>query len=262
MTDTAIGPIDFGDAVARQLEDGGIPFVRDAAVHGYRPDFLLQCAPDRKVVLDVKNWKPDATQLLRAAEQAKRIKDVTDSDEAYVVMAEPIDLPLPKGVLTLDSLSAALAAAACDAGGRREPPAARPPAAALPAAPVKTIFAAMPFSGLYEDTFYVAITDAAERVGAAAKRVDLDPFEGDVVKRIQDLIRESAAVVADISEARPNVLYEVGFAHALGKPTVHICSTPLEELPFDVRNWNTLAYEPGRTHELRARLAERLRALL
>jgi hypothetical protein len=33
-------------------------------------------------------------------------------------------------------------------------------------------------------------------------------------------------------------------------------------LPFNVRNINTLAYKPGRTHELRKPLTERLRAVL
>ena len=69
-------------------------------------------------------------------------------------------------------------------------------------------------------------------------------------------------MIADLSEAKPNVLFETGYAHALGKPCIHICSTPLAELPFDVRNWNTLAYEPGRTAALRDPLARRLRALL
>ena len=44
---------------------------------------------------------------------------------------------------------------------------------------------------------------------------------------VRTLIRESSAVICDLSEARPNVLYEAGFAHALDKPTIHICSTPL-----------------------------------
>jgi hypothetical protein len=257
MTDIDIGPVDFGDAIARQLEDSGIPFVRDAAVHGYQSDFLVQCAPDRKIVFDLKNWKPDLAHLKRAAEQARRIKDVTDSDEAYIVLSEPLDGPMPPGVLSVDALTAMISSAAsCEVPGFR----AVVPAALRPA--VKTIFAAMPFSGLYEDAFFVAITYAAEQVGAAAKRVDQDRYEGDVVDRIKALIRSSAAVVADLSESRPNVLYEVGFAHALDIPTIPICSTPLEELPFDVRNWNTLPYTKGRTHELRERLAERLRAAI
>lgn len=260
MTDLDIEPLDFGDVVARRIEDSGLPFVRDAALHGYKPDFLVQCAPDRKIVFDVKNWKPDAAHVQRAAEQARRIQDVTDSDEAYIVLSEPIDWPLPKGVLSVDALTKVLsAAAACDSDSRGDVPRALAPA---PAPAVRTIFAAMPFTGPYEDAFFVAITHAAEKVGAAAKRVDSDPYSGDVVERIKELIRSSAAVVADLSESRPNVLYEVGFAHALEKPTVAICSTPLSDLPFDVRNWNTLPYSVGRTHELRERLAERLRAVL
>jgi len=263
MTDLGIGPIDLGDAsdaVARRLDDSGLPYVRDAAVHGYRPDFLVQCAPDRKIVLDLKNWKPDAVHLKRAADQAKRIKAVTNSDEAYIVLSEPIDVPLPRGVIGLDALTDVLhAAASCDAAARASVPAALAPA---PAAPAKTIFAAMPFAAAYEDVFFVAIAGAAEASGAAAKRVDLDPRAGDVVQHIEELIRASALVVADLSESRPNVMYEVGFARALEKPIVTLCSTALEDLPFDVRNWSTIPYEKGRTHELRGRLAERLGALL
>jgi hypothetical protein len=58
------------------------------------------------------------------------------------------------------------------------------------------------------------------------------------------------------------VLYETGFSHALEKPTIHVCSTPMSELPFDVRNWNTLAYQQGRTVYLREPLTARLQAAL
>src|SRR5712692_7103428 len=54
--------------------------------------------------------------------------------------------------------------------------------------------------------------------------------------------RSQISTISGTSPGKPNVLYEAGFAHALGKPTVHICSTPLSALPFDVRNWNTIAY--------------------
>jgi len=69
-------------------------------------------------------------------------------------------------------------------------------------------------------------------------------------------------VIVDLSEAKPNVLYEAGYAHALRKPVVHICSTPLSELPFDVRNWNTIAYRRGQTALLREPLARRLKAVM
>jgi hypothetical protein len=39
-------------------------------------------------------------------------------------------------------------------------------------------------------------------------------FQGSVVDEIQRLIRQSVAVIVDLSEAKPNVLYEAGYAHA------------------------------------------------
>ena len=75
------------------------------------------------------------------------------------------------------------------------------------------------------------------------------------------MIKESDAVIADLSGAAPNVLYEAGFAHALDIETIHISRTPLGELPFDVRNWNTIKYGLGKTHQLREHLERRLRAV-
>lgn len=92
--------------------------------------------------------------------------------------------------------------------------------------------------------------------------MDREEFAGDIVEEIKRLIKASKAVIADLSEGKPNVLYEAGFAHALGKPTVHICSTALTELPFDVRNWNTVAYTLGQTTKLREPLARRLKAVI
>ena len=81
------------------------------------------------------------------------------------------------------------------------------------------------------------------------------------VDEIQALIRSAIAVIVDLSESRANVLYEAGYSHALEKPTVHICSTPLCELPFDVAHWNTIKYQMGQTYHLRDVLARRLEAI-
>jgi hypothetical protein len=58
------------------------------------------------------------------------------------------------------------------------------------------------------------------------------------------------------------VLFEVGYARRHGCPCVQICSTPLEALPFNVRNVSTLQYASGRIHALREPLIARLRAVL
>jgi nucleoside 2-deoxyribosyltransferase len=125
----------------------------------------------------------------------------------------------------------------------------------------KLIFAAMPFAPQYEDVFFVAMSYAAEQVGAVCDRVDRREFQGNVVEEVHRLIRKSSAVIVDLSESKPNVLYEAGFAHALKKPCVHICSTPMDKLPFDVAQWKTTRYEAGQTHKLRRDLTQRLKTI-
>jgi hypothetical protein len=151
-------------------------------------------------------------------------------------------------------------------GRAREGLRARPPRAPRPApepaASKRTVFAAMPFAGEYDDTYFIAMSHAAEQVGAECKRVDRKEFSDDIVAEIKRLITSSIAVIVDLSEAKPNVLYEAGYAHALKKPTVHICSTPLSELPFDVRNWNTIPYRRGQTALLKEPLVRRLKAVM
>jgi len=103
---------------------------------------------------------------------------------------------------------------------------------------------------------------AAEQVGAVCDRVDRREFQGNVVDEIHRMIRKSVAVIVDLSESKPNVLYEAGYAHALKKPCVHICSTSLERLPFDVGQWKTTLYHTGQTHKLQKELTQRLKAIL
>ena len=97
---------------------------------------------------------------------------------------------------------------------------------------------------------------------AVCERIDQSEFSGDIVEEIKRLIHASIGVIVDLSELKENVLYEAGFAHALQKPTVHICSTDLSGLPFDVRNWNTIPYTLGGTMNLRQKLAARLAAVV
>jgi hypothetical protein len=128
--------------------------------------------------------------------------------------------------------------------------------------PSKIIAAVMPFSEQFDDVYFVGMAHAATSVGAACKRVDKEEFEGDIVQKIKQDIKDSITVIADHSGVKPNVLYEVGFSHGIGKPTIHICSTPLEKLAFDVKTWNTIPYGKGRTFALKEKLAHRLKEVL
>jgi hypothetical protein len=125
-----------------------------------------------------------------------------------------------------------------------------------------TVFAAMPFDPSFEDVYFVAIRGAVEAAGGTAVRVDQTMHAGDAVAATQHHIRICTAVIADLSTGEPDVLYELGLAHALGKPSIQICGTAHQDLPFMVRNRETLLYEAGRTHLLRQQLVVYLRGVL
>jgi len=245
----------FEETVADLLRQAEIPFETRRAMGGVQPDFVVKAPDGRLFIVEAKAWEKSPGFTIRAAQQAKLYQSQTSADSAFVVVKE-LDRSRPStGVVTLEDLVPTL---------RKELSKAEPSGKKVqPLKPSeKSVFAAMPFSADYEDVYFVAMAHAAQSIGAVCERVDHAEFAGNIVEEIKKKIRESVAVIADISEGKPNVLYEVGYAHALGKPTLHVSWTPLKGLPFDVSQWNTIQYQKGQTHQLRRPLAKRLQALV
>jgi len=67
------------------------------------------------------------------------------------------------------------------------------------------------------------------------ERADDHTNPGEITPVIVSAILEADLVVADLTDANPNVYYELAIAHAYGKPTVHIRLTG-EILPFDMKD--------------------------
>jgi nucleoside 2-deoxyribosyltransferase len=78
--------------------------------------------------------------------------------------------------------------------------------------------------------------------------LDLKVRRGDEVSVAQDILGHivkqiiaARLVIANISSRNPNVMYELGIAHALGK-TVIMVSSSEDKLPFDMRNRRVVLY--------------------
>jgi hypothetical protein len=256
-------PAPFHSDLERQIADilqkAGFAFDAEPRVGGLRPDFVATGSNGATVVIEAKTWAADAHHLERARRQADGYRIATGAEAALVVLPVAPSAGTPSGVLGVSQLASWLQYFGHDTG--KAPPDKTPTVPAASSTPF-TVFAAMPFSSAYDDVYLVAMSYAAEQIGATCVRVDHEDFTGDIVTEIRRLIAGSAAVIADLSEAKPNVLYEVGYAHALGRPTVHICSTPMSALPFDVAHDNTMSYTPGQTFALRDKLAKRLRVAI
>ena len=239
--------------IAARLEAAGIRFHTKKAIAGLAPDFIVNAPDGRRFIVDVKRWDFEG-YTKQASQQAGLYKKAAAADGAFIVIpALKRNMP-DKGVVNLDGIVPALLDSLKSKGRRSNPPKTK--------AVERLVFAAMPFAPEYEDVFFVAMSHSAEQVDAVCKRVDQREFQGSVVDEIHRLIRKSVAVFVDLSESKPNVLYEAGYAHALNKKCIHICSTPLNKLPFDVAQWKTTSYKPGQIHKLRDELAARMKEVL
>lgn len=98
---------------------------------------------------------------------------------------------------------------------------------------------AMEFSSVYE-----AIKRATAECRLRCLRADDIWEETTIVQDIFNLIFRAQVVVVDFSGKNPNVMYETGIAHTLGKHVVPI-SQALEDVPFDMRHHRVLKYLPN-----------------
>jgi nucleoside 2-deoxyribosyltransferase len=106
----------------------------------------------------------------------------------------------------------------------------------------KRAFVLMPFSDEMLDVFILGIRWAADKLNVVAERSDDLEHNGEIIQEIRNAISEYEIIIADTTGANPNVCYEVGYAHALGKPTILICRRG-ENLPFDLQGTNHLFYD-------------------
>jgi nucleoside 2-deoxyribosyltransferase len=124
--------------------------------------------------------------------------------------------------------------------------------------PLQHGFVIMPFERTEEiDRAYDnGIKPALTALGFGCLRVDKIRHTSRIGNRIEDSIRRAYFVVADMTLDRPNCYYEVGFAHALGKPAI-LLARKGTTLHFDVRDYPCIFYESEQ--HLQAELEETVR---
>ena len=103
------------------------------------------------------------------------------------------------------------------------------------------ILVLMPFSPELQPVYDDHLKAVAVRLGLKIARAD-DFFTSEhIMDEIWTAIVDARLVVADCTGRNPNVFYEIGLAHAVGKPTVLITQSP-EDVPFDLRHRRYLTY--------------------
>lgn len=120
-------------------------------------------------------------------------------------------------------------------------------------------FVVMQFTEPYDELYNDVIRPVCNDLGLDALRADETFTPGLIIADIVNKIVESKVVIAEISPVNANVYYEVGYAHAMKKPTILIADKNTS-LPFDVSPFRTLFYENSIGGK--ARVEEGLRSYL
>lgn len=122
--------------------------------------------------------------------------------------------------------------------------------------PKPFVFVLMPFDSTFNDIYKFGIKGAADDVGAYAERLDEQKFTEGMLDRIFNQISKADVIVADMTGRNPNVFYEVGYAHALGKIVI-LVTKKKDDIPFDLIHFQHTIY--GESIEiLRKDLASKL----
>lgn len=105
-----------------------------------------------------------------------------------------------------------------------------------------TAFVVMQFTKPYNELYAEVVRPICDEFQITSLRADESYGPGLIVADVAKQITEARLVVAEITPANPNVYYEVGYAHALNKPTILIAEKGTQ-LPFDVSPFRVLFYE-------------------
>lgn len=125
-----------------------------------------------------------------------------------------------------------------------------------------TCFVIMPFSEELHYFYLYVAKYLKEKHGLKCERADEEVEPRPFLDKIRDFIRNADVIIADCSGNNPNVLYELGIAHALGKPIILITRNSPNEAPSDIRHYEFIHYRLDKHLEFLARLDNALQNIL
>jgi hypothetical protein len=103
-------------------------------------------------------------------------------------------------------------------------------------------FVRMPFRNELRPIYDDHIRKAIQEVNLECQRGD-DIFSNTaIVEDIWKSINEARTIIADLTGKNPNVFYEVGIAHTLGKDVILITQS-IDDVPFDLRYLRCIQYQ-------------------
>lgn len=168
-----------------------------------------------------RNLRSSQDYQLEVTQKGQRISLTID---AVPVLEHVLPSPLPGNQLGLYAMSEATPVVFQDFAVQRKTP---------------TAFVAMQFGEPYDTIYRTVIRHEAKKLGIDVLRIDEVNRPGIIFQDIQRKIEEAKVVIAEITAPNQNVYYEIGYAHALNKPTILLAQRG-KDLPFDIRSYRVI----------------------
>ena len=125
----------------------------------------------------------------------------------------------------------------------------------------KTCYVLMPFSSTkshsdaeWTETFEKFFKPTLESLGYDCQRSTASV--GSILGGIIESIHSSWVILADLTDCKPNVMYELGIAHTMTNNTI-LVSQDISSVPSDLRSYGVVVYEP-RTKDGAIEFAKRI----
>lgn len=125
------------------------------------------------------------------------------------------------------------------------------------------VFVVMQFSEPYATIYSDVIQMVAKKMKLKAYNVGEISKPGIILQDIIQGLDESNVIIAEITPPNQNVFYELGYAHALKKPTILLAEKG-KSLPFDISGHRCIFYENsiGGKNQLEEELVHHLKSIV
>ena len=119
----------------------------------------------------------------------------------------------------------------------------------------------MPFKAKMEKVYTSHIKKTVEELGLTIRRADKIYSTQPFMEKVWDGICSAQLVIADCTEKNPNVFYEIGIAHTVGKKVVLLTRSD-KDVPSDIKHFDYIpcVYDPEGVESLTAKLRAFLKA--
>ena len=124
-------------------------------------------------------------------------------------------------------------------------------------------FVLMPFSAAQQPLYEDHLKPTVESAGLRCQRADDIPAISLITWDIWERVNRARFLIAELTGQNPNVFYELGLAHALGKDVI-LLTQSMDHVPFDLKAIRCIVYEftPRGTQKLVTRLKATIDALM